>query len=89
MKRRHPVLRIALLSLGVLLLLVTPLIGVLPGPGGVFTFAGGLALVLRNSLAARRWFARAAKRWPKLGALADRGLRRSSPKRRRLRDAIR
>ena len=82
-------LRIALLSLGVLLLLITPLIGVLPGPGGVFTFAGGLALVLRNSLAARRWWARAARRWPRIGRMADRGMRRPSAKRRRLRDGPR
>ena len=89
MKERHPALRIALLALGALLVLVTPLVALLPGPGGVFTFAGGLALVLRNSLAARRWFARGARRWPRIGALANRGLRRPSAKRRQLRDSLR
>jgi hypothetical protein len=89
MKDRHPVLRVTLLSLGVLLLLITPLIGVLPGPGGTITFIAGLALVLRNSRAARRWWARAARRWPRIGKLADRGMRRSSAKRRRVRDALR
>jgi hypothetical protein len=89
MKDRHPALRLALLMLGVSLIVVTPLVALLPGPGGIFTFAAGLALVLRTSLIARRWFARFARRWPWVGALADRGLRRASAKRRRLRDAAR
>jgi len=86
---RHPVLRSGLLALGVLLILVTPLVALLPGPGGVFTFAGGLALVLQNSLWARQQFVRAKRRWPRAGGLADRGLRRGSAKRRRERDGLR
>ena len=80
---RHPAVRIILLSTGVFLLLITPVVGPFPGPGGIFTFAGGLTLVLRNSRAARRYFARAKRRWPRLGDLADRGLRRASARRRR------
>ena len=79
--------RITLLAIGVLLILAAPLAGVLPGPGGIFLFAGGLALVLQNSLWAKRRFARWKRRWPRAGNLADRGLRRPSAKRRRERDA--
>jgi hypothetical protein len=81
------VVRITLLAIGVLLILAAPLAGVLPGPGGIFLFAGGLALVLQNSLWAKRRFARWKRRWPRAGNLADRGLRRPSAKRRRERDA--
>jgi hypothetical protein len=63
--------------------MLAPVVGLLPGPGGVFVFAAGLVLLLRNSLWARRRFARAKKRWPRRGALADRGLRRGSARRRR------
>ncbi|WP_419807346.1 hypothetical protein [Sphingomonas sp.] len=80
---RLPASRPLQLALGVLLIIVSPIVGAIPGPGGMFVFAGGLVLVLRNSRAARRQFARTKKRWPKLGALADRGLRRGSEQRRR------
>ncbi len=86
---RHPALRACFLAIGVGLIVVTPLVALLPGPGGVFTFAGGLALVLQNSQWARRQFARHKRRYPKVGALADRGMRRASAKRRRARDATR
>jgi predicted small integral membrane protein len=71
------------LTAAVLLILVSPLVGAIPGPGGVFVFAGGLILLLRNSRMARRQFARAKKRWPRLGGWLDRGLRRESARRRR------
>ncbi len=75
------------LALGVLLIVASPLVGVLPGPGGIFLFAGGLVLVLRNSAGARRQWARVKRRWPKLGDLADRAMRRRSALRRKaLRD---
>ena len=71
------------LVLGVLLLVASPIVGAIPGPGGLFVFAGGLVLVLRNSRWARRQFTRSRRRWPKLGALIDRALRRGSAQRRR------
>lgn len=75
------------LTLGVLLIVTSPLVGVLPGPGGIFLFAGGLVLVLRNSAGARRQWARVKRRWPMLGDLADRTMRRRSALRRKaLRD---
>lgn len=80
-------MRIVLLVLGALLILVTPVAALLPGPGGIFTFAAGLALVLRNSRRARHRFARTMRRYPRIGGLADRALRRPSAKRRRVRAA--
>ena len=67
---------------GILLIIVSPLAGVIPGPGGIFVFAAGLALVLRTSMWAKRRYVR-FKRWqPKAGAWADWGLRRASHRRR-------
>ena len=86
---RHPVSRIVQLALGVLLIIGAGIVGPLPGPGGIFLFAGGLILILRNSLWARRKFARAKRRWPRTGALLDRAMRRPSALRRHARDNAR
>ena len=86
---RHPVLRTGFLVAGGVLILITPVVALLPAPVGVFTFAGGLALILPNSLWARRQFARGKRRFPRLGGWADRSLRRASARRRRERDASR
>ena len=68
--------------LGVLLLLAAPVIGALPGPGGIFVAAAGLALTLRTSRWARRQYVR-FKRWqPEAGRWTDWGLRRRSALRR-------
>jgi hypothetical protein len=82
-KPSHPAIRIFLLCLGWLLIALTPVVGPIPGPGGIIVLAGGLTLVLRNSRWARRAFTRAKRRWPRFGALADHGLRRRSARRRR------
>ena len=67
----------AMIALGVLLVLVIgPLIGLLPGPGGVFVVAAGLTLILRYSHWAKRCYVRLSRRWPKHGARADWALRR-------------
>ncbi|MES2338188.1 MAG: hypothetical protein V4537_08845 [Pseudomonadota bacterium] len=86
-RTRHPALRATILGVGIMLILITPVAALAPGPAGIFTFAGGLGLVLQNSLWARRNFARAKRRFPRTGRLADRAMRRSSDKRRRARDA--
>ena len=49
-RARHPALRIALIGVGVVLIILTPVVGVLPGPGGVFLFAGGMALLAAGML---------------------------------------
>ena len=67
----------------VLLLILSPIVGAIPGPGGMFVFAAGLVLLLRNSRWARRRFAKTKRRWPRIGAMLDRGLRRGSARRRR------
>ena len=71
------VLRIVYLSLGWLLIVLTPIVGALPGPGGVFVFAGGAALLLKNSNWVKRAYVRYTRRYPSHGRLADRVLRRA------------
>jgi hypothetical protein len=75
---RVPAVRSILCGLGCLLLLITPFLGVLPGPGGMITFAAGAALVLRYSRWGKRLYARLGRRWPKAGAWGDWALRRPS-----------
>ena len=75
-------MRIAQIVIGVILLILTPVVGSLPGPGGVFLFAIGLGLVLRNSLWAKRRYVAFKRHYPKPGGWADWGLRRKSAKRR-------
>jgi hypothetical protein len=91
LRQRNPVVRSALLMLGVLVIVASPIVGLLPGPGGIFVFAAGLVLVLQNSPWARRNFARWKRRWPRLGHYSEMALRRRSFRRRqaRLTDAER
>ena len=84
--RKSPVIRIALLVTGFVLILATPLVGIIPGPGGIFVFAAGLVLVLQNSNWARKRFARLKRRWPRFGHYSDMALRRRSFRRRQQRD---
>ena len=81
-KRTHP-LRQILFVLGWLLILTAPIIGLLPGPGGIVVLAAGFALLLETSPWARRAYVRFKRRWPRAGGLIDRLLRRASAKRRR------
>jgi hypothetical protein len=68
--------------LGVLLMIASIPVGALPGPGGIFVFAAGLALVLKTSMWAKRRYVH-FKRWqPKAGGWLDWGLRRRSAQRR-------
>ncbi len=78
----HPVVEWTIFAVGVLLMVISPLAGVVPGPGGILVFALGLAMVLRTSMWAKRHYVK-FKRWqPKAGRWVDWGLRRSSAKRR-------
>jgi ribonuclease P protein component len=74
--------RSALVVLGFILIGLAPLLGPLPGPGGIFVFAAGLSLVLRYSAWAKRQYVKLKRRHPKKGEWADWGLRRASAKRR-------
>ena len=86
MKDRHPVSRAVQLALGLLLIVAAALAAPLPGPAGIFPFAGGLVLILRNSRRAQLRFARAKRRWPRVGGLVDRAMRRQSALRRHARN---
>jgi hypothetical protein len=78
----HPVVEWGLFVIGVLLLIVSPLVGAIPGPGGIVVAGVGLALVLKTSTWARRYYVK-FKRWqPKAGRWTDWALRRPSAKRR-------
>ena len=85
----HPVVEWSLFVVGVLLLVVSPLVGVIPGPGGIIVAGIGLALVLKTSLWAKRHYVR-FKRWRPIvfgrrftpGRWTDLALRRRSALRR-------
>ena len=77
-----PVVEWTIFAVGVVLILLSPVAGVIPGPGGIFVFAIGLAMVLKTSMWAKRRYVK-FKRWqPKAGRWADWGLRRQSARRR-------
>jgi hypothetical protein len=78
----HPVVEWSWFVVGMLLLVVSPLVGAIPGPGGVVVAGVGLALVLKTSMWAKRRYVK-FKRWqPKAGRWTDWALRRSSARRR-------
>jgi len=82
----HPVVEWTILAIGIALLVVSPLVGAIPGPGGIIIAGIGLALVLKTSMWAKRRYVK-FKRWqPKAGRWTDWALRRRSATRR---DAIR
>lgn len=81
-------MKTALFVAGLLLMLVSPLVGAIPGPGGVIVFAAGLALALKYSEWAKRRYVAFKRAHPNKGDWADWGLRRRSALRRhRLRKA--
>lgn len=67
---------------GILLIIAAIPVGALPGPGGVFVFAIGLAMVLKTSMWAKRRYVRFKRSKPKVGSWADWALRRRSARRR-------
>ena len=78
----HPVVEWTIFGLGVVLLLLAPLVGALPGPGGIIIAGIGLAMVLKTSMWARRRYVRFKKWQPKAGRWTDWALRRRSARRR-------
>jgi hypothetical protein len=65
-------------ALGVLLIIGGLIIAPIPGPGGVFLIAPGVALILKTSWWAKRHYVK-LKRWqPKAGYWTDRALRRKN-----------
>lgn len=77
-----PMVRQGLVVVGCLLMAVSPLVGAIPGPGGVFVFAAGLSLALKYSGLAKRLYVRFKRKHPTKGRWADWGMRRASARRR-------
>ena len=79
----HPAVEWTIFVIGLLLLfVVAPLVGALPGPGGVVVAGVGLAMVLKTSMWAKRRYVRFKRSRPKAGSWADWALRRRSARRR-------
>jgi hypothetical protein len=78
----RPGVRHALVALGFVLIAATPLVGPIPGPGGILVFGAGLSLILKYSGWAKRLYVRFKRRHPKKGSWADWSLRRASARRR-------
>lgn len=64
------------MALGWLLIAASPFVGVIPGPGGIFVVAAGVALLIRHSHWAKRHYVAIKRRWPRFGRACDRALRR-------------
>ena len=86
----RPLVEWTLFVVGILLLVVSPLVGIIPGPGGVVVAGLGLALILKTSMWAKRRYARVKKVRVKfrgsdfvVGDWTDWLLRRGSAKRRK------
>ncbi len=77
-----PLVRHCLVGLGFVLIALTPVVGPIPGPGGVIVFAAGAGLVLKYSGWAKRFYVRFKRRHPNKGRWADWSLRRASARRR-------
>ena len=68
--------RLAWMALGWLLIVGSPFVGPIPGPGGILVFAAGATLLIRNSTWAKRRYVWMKRRWPRLGRLTDKAMRR-------------
>ncbi|WP_299327359.1 hypothetical protein [Parasphingopyxis sp.] len=75
-------IRFVLTVIGGLLVITAPIVGLLPGPGGIFMFAIGFPLMLKNSAIVRRFYARLKAKHPKKGEWVDWAMRRKSTLRR-------
>jgi hypothetical protein len=69
--------RWCMLIVGWLLVLGAPLLGPIPGPGPLLILPIGLALILKNSLWAKKRYAKAARRHPDYANWANWAMRRS------------
>ena len=70
-------------ALGVILIIAGLAIAPIPGPGGIFLIAPGLALILKTSMWAKRRYVKLSRWQPKAGYWTDKALRRKSAERRR------
>ena len=77
-----PAVQWTMFGIGVVLMVVSPLLGALPGPGGIVVFGLGLGMVLKTSMWAKRHYVRFKRKQPKIARWTDWGLMRKSAKRR-------
>jgi hypothetical protein len=77
-----PLVRQCLVGLGFVLIALTPLVGPIPGPGGIIVFGAGLSLVLKYTGWAKRLYVRFKRKHPNKGRWTDWSLRRTSARRR-------
>src|SRR3954471_968832 len=84
-----PPVRMALVIVGCLLMLAAPVVGPIPGPGGIIVFGAGLSLILKYTGWAKRLYVRFKRRHPKKGSWTDWSLRRASARRRHERSKAR
>ena len=86
LRRTHwtqiPMVRHLLVGLGFLLIALTPLVGPIPGPGGIIVFGAGLSLILKYTGWAKRLYVRFKRKHPNKGRWTDWSLRRASARRR-------
>ena len=69
--------RLAMLSLGWVLVLGAPLLGPIPGPGPLVILPIGLAIILKHSRWAKKRYARIARRHPEYARWTNWAMRRS------------
>ncbi|MGE0668413.1 MAG: hypothetical protein AB7O49_17800 [Sphingomonadales bacterium] len=79
--RGFTVKKVVLLGTGWVLVVAGPLIGILPGPGGIPVVAAGLVLILSQSYTAKRIFIRLEHRHPRFLGPLRRFMRRGKPAR--------
>lgn len=68
--------RLFWLTLGWIMIILSPVVGAVPGPGFILIFPVGLALVLKNSLFAKRQYTKLARTFPEYGNWVNWALRR-------------
>lgn len=70
--------RVAQMAAGLVLMVVSPVLVLIPSPFpfALIVFGVGLALLLRNSAWARRRYVRWSRRYPRAGRFTDFGLQR-------------
>ncbi len=72
--------RIAMLWLGWFCIIISPIVGAIPGPGFIIIFPIGLALVLKNSRWAKGLYIKFKRKFPEYGRWTDWALRRKGQK---------
>ncbi|APG62396.1 hypothetical protein LPB140_05845 [Sphingorhabdus lutea] len=78
--KNSPAAKLGWLVIGWLLILLSPIVGALPGPGFIIMFPLGLGIVLRNSKWAKKQYLRFKKKFPDYGKWTDWALRRRGQK---------